>query len=180
MDEGRWWGRRADKPRGVTPRKVSAARALVHREHGSWLLGSWLRTGSPAWSFHRRMCPSWGHWQSSSHRGQQRQQEQEGEASLSSWAAGLSPPGTWDTLGMGDPLLGARELESVLLRGRRRNNNDGVQTSAPHITLRNSGGRWPWGLPTGAFPRVKGNASGYSRPVVVAEVCPPVCGILVA
>ena len=94
--------------------------------------------------------------------------------------SGLSPPGTWNALGMGDPLPGAREPESVLLRGRRRNNNDGVQTSALHITPKNSGGRWLWGLPTGAFQRVKGNANGYSRPTVVSEACPPVGGTLLA
>ena len=30
--------------------------------------------------------------------------------------SGLSPPGTWDTLGMGDPLPGARELERFAQR----------------------------------------------------------------
>ena len=162
------------------PGRLVQPELQVHGEHSNHLVGSWLRTGSPAGSFHRTVCPSWGHRQSSVHRGWQRQQEPEGEASLSSWAVGLSPPGTWNALGMGDPLPGAREPESVLLRGRRRNNNDGVQTSALHITPKNSGGRWLWGLPTGAFQRVKGNANGYSRPTVVSEACPPVGGTLLA
>ena len=188
LKERRVWtrtrgGSRADRPihhMEELPGRLVQPELRVRGEHGNQLAGSWLRAGSPAGSFHRTVCPLWGHRQSSRHRGWQRQQEPEGEASLSSWAAGLSPPGTWNTLGMGDPLSGARDPESVLLRGRRRNDNDGVQTSALHITPRNSGGRWPWGLPTGAFLRVKGNASGYSRPTVVAEECPSVGGTLLA
>ena len=33
---------------------------------------------------------------------------------------------------------------------------------------------------TRTFLRVKGNTSEYSRTIVVAETCPPVCGTLLA
>lgn len=145
----------------------------VRGEHGNQLAGSWLRAGSPAGSFHRTVCPLWGHRQSSRHRGWQRQQEPEGEASLSSWAAGLSPPGTWNTLGMGDPLSGARDRRVFCSEGGGGMIMMGLEhlpcTSPPET--QEGGGRGVY--QPGAFLRVKGMLVGTPGPRL-SQACPPV------